>query len=48
MIIVIRATVPDSWRDVTDDSGILSGPYEDVMEAAIGAGLEDVDIRAED
>lgn len=48
MKITITFSAPDDWRDETDDSGVLQGPYEDITEAMIGLGAEDIGIQATD
>lgn len=48
MIIVITANVPDEWQDLTDETGILEGPYNDLIKANQSVGAEDIDIRAAD
>jgi hypothetical protein len=46
MRIVITCKVPHEWRDVTEASGILELPFEDIVNVLQMLGAEDVNIRA--
>jgi hypothetical protein len=46
----IIVSIPDEIADGTDATGILPGPYDDLIDALIGSGVvlpEDIDVRAE-
>jgi len=39
----IECTVPADWVDRTSASGILENPYDDVTNALLDLGVEDID-----
>lgn len=44
MKLTITCTVPDDWRDWTNESFVLEAPYTDVHDTLLGLGAEDIDI----
>lgn len=38
-------TVPDTWRDYSGGGTVLEKPHDDIVEAMIDLGAEDVDVE---